>query len=142
MIVDANVLLFAVDESPRFHESARACLEGAMNGVERVGLPWVSLVAFQRIITHPRVTATPLTAEDAWNHVTDWLDTAQAWVPTPGARHRDIIGSLLISGDLRGNFVTDVDLAALAIEHGVGICSYYSDFARFEGLRWVNPSGS
>ncbi len=113
-----------------------------MNGVERVGLPWVSLVAFQRIITHPRVTATPLTAEDAWNHVTDWLDTAQAWVPTPGARHRDIIGSLLISGDLRGNFVTDVDLAALAIEHGVGICSYDSDFARFEGLRWVNPSGS
>ncbi|MEZ5159722.1 MAG: hypothetical protein R2709_02485 [Marmoricola sp.] len=73
-----------------------------MNGVERVGLPWVSLMAFQRIITHPRVTTTPLTAEEAWIHVTDWLDTEQAWVPTPGARHRDILGSLLIDGDLRG----------------------------------------
>ncbi|HMU35937.1 MAG TPA: type II toxin-antitoxin system VapC family toxin [Marmoricola sp.] len=142
MIVDANVLLYAVDESSRFHESARAWLEVAMNGVERVGLPWVSLMAFQRIITHPRVTTTPLTAEEAWIHVTDWLDTEQAWVPTPGARHRDILGSLLIDGDLRGNFVTDAHLAALAIEHGVGICSYDSDFARFEGLRWLNPSGS
>ncbi len=63
-------------------------------------------------------------------------------MPTPGARHRDILGSLLIDGDLRGNFVTDAHLAALAIEHGVGICSYDSDFARFEGLRWLNPSGS
>lgn len=142
MIVDANVLLYAVDDTSPFHASAHAWLDTAMNGIERVGLPWVSLAAFQRIITHPRATASPLTAEEAWSHVTDWLDTDQAWVPVPGARHRDIFGRLLTERDLRGNLVTDAHLAALAIEHGVGVCSYDGDFARFDGLRWVNPSAA
>lgn len=139
MIVDANVLLYAVDDQSHFHATARTWLDEAMNGVERVGLPWVSLVAFQRIITHPRATASPLAPADAWSYITDWLDADQAWVPTAGARHRDILGSLLIDGDLRGNLVTDAHLAALAIEHGTGICSFDSDFARIKGLHWINP---
>lgn len=139
MIVDANVLLYAVDESSHFHESARSWLDGALNGVERVGLPWASLMAFQRIITHPRATANPLTPADAWSFVTDWLDADQAWIPTPGARHRDILGRLLTVGDVRGNLVTDAHLASLAIEHGTSICSFDSVFARFDGLRWIHP---
>jgi toxin-antitoxin system PIN domain toxin len=139
LIVDANVLLYAVDDQSHFHTAARTWLDEAMNGVERVGLPWVSLMAFQRIITHPRVTAHPLTPAGAWRHVTDWLDADQAWLPTPGARHRDIFGQLLTDGNLHGNLVTDAHLAALAIAHGTGICSFDSDFARFEGLRWINP---
>ncbi|MGL5909260.1 MAG: TA system VapC family ribonuclease toxin [Phycicoccus sp.] len=139
MIVDANVLLYAVDERSHFHATARAWLESMMNGVERVGLPWVSLMAFQRIITHPRVTTSPLAPADAWGHVADWLDADQAWVPTPGARHRYILERLLVDGDLRGNLVTDAHLAALAIEHGTGVCSFDSDFARFDGLHWISP---
>lgn len=139
MIVDANVLLFAVDDQSRFHATARAWLDEAMNGDERVGFPWVALTAFLRIITHPRVTANPLTPAEAWSHLTDWLDAGQAWVPTPGARHRGILGRLLVDGDLRGNLVTDAHLAALAIEHGTSICSFDSDFARFPGLQWINP---
>lgn len=111
-----------------------------MNGVERVGLPWVSLMAFQRIITHPRVTANPLTPADAWSYITDWLDADQAWVPTPGSRHRDILGQLLIDGDLHGNLVTDAHLAALAIENGTGIYSFDSNFTRFNDLRWIDPN--
>ncbi len=140
MIVDANVLLYAVDDRSHFHTVARSWLDDAMNGVERVGLPWVSLTAFQRIITHPRVSANPLTPAEAWSYITDWLDAGQVWVPTPGARHRDILGALLTTGDLRGNLVTDAHLAALAIEHGTGVCSFDSDFARFEGLHWINPA--
>lgn len=60
-------------------------------------------------------------------------------MPNPGNRHSDILGRLLNDGDLRGNFVTDAHLAALAIEHGTGICSFDSDFARFNGIRWINP---
>ncbi|MBB1500702.1 type II toxin-antitoxin system VapC family toxin [Propioniciclava sp. MC1683] len=139
MIVDANVLLYAVDDTSPFHTKARTWLDDAMNGVERVGLPWVSLMAFQRIITHPRVTSDPLTPEEAWGYVTDWLDADQAWVPTPGGRHRDILGQLLVESNLRGNLVTDAHLAALAIEHGTSVCSFDGDFARFPGLRWVHP---
>lgn len=140
MIVDANVLIFAVDEQSHFHAAARTWLEGALNGVERVGFPWASLMAFQRIMTHPRITTNPLTADVAWGHVTDWLDADQAWVPTPGARHRDILGRLLVQGDARGNLVPDAHLAALALEYGTGICSFDSDFARFDGLSWINPA--
>lgn len=139
MIVDANVLLYAVDEQSHFHTTARTWLDEAMNGVERVGFPWASLMAFQRIMTHPRVTANPLTAQEAWGYIDDWLDADLAWVPTPGTRHRNILGRLLTEGNLRGNLVTDAHLAALAIEHGTGICSFDSDFARFSGLHWIHP---
>lgn len=139
MIVDANVLLYAVDDQSHFHSIARSWLDNAMNGVERVGLPWVSLMAFQRIITHPRVTARPLVPPDAWGYITEWLDADQTWVPTPGSRHRDILGRILTNGDVRGNLVTDAHLAALAFEYGTGICSFDSDFAGFEGLHWINP---
>jgi toxin-antitoxin system PIN domain toxin len=114
LIVDANVLLYAVDDQSHFHATARTWLDQAMNGVERVGLPWASLMAFQRTITHPRVTANPLGAAEAWSCVTDWLDADQAWIPLPGARHRDILGRLLVNGDARGNLITDAHLAALA----------------------------
>lgn len=138
MIVDANVLLYAVDDQSHFHSTARSWLDETMNGVERVGFPWVSLTAFQRIITHPRATANPLTPGEAWGYITDWLDADQAWVPTPGTRHRDILGRLLVDGSLRGNLVSDAHLAALSIEHGTGICSFDSDFARFP-VSWINP---
>lgn len=114
-------------------------LEEALNGVERVGLPWLSLMAFQRIAAHPRATPTPLNAAAAWSYVTDWLDADQTWIPEAGPRHRDILGTLLVDGDLRGNLVSDARLAALAIEHGTGVCSYDSDFARFRDLRWIHP---
>lgn len=140
MIVDANVLLYAVDEQAHFHVVARDWLGEAMNGVERVGFPWASLLAFQRISTHPRAAANPLTAEQAWGYTTDWLDADQAWIPTPGSRHREILGRLLMQGDVRGNLVTDAHLAALALEYGTAICSFDSDFARFAGLQWINPS--
>lgn len=139
MIVDANVLLYAVDEQSVFHHVAKTWLTGAFNGVERVGLPWVSLLAFQRIITHPRVLEQPLTAQEAWGLVTDWLDADLAWIPNPGDQHHRIIGSLLCGGDVRGNLVTDAHLAALALEYGTSLCSFDSDFARFSGLRWINP---
>lgn len=139
MIVDANVLLYAVDEQSSFHASAKTWLDSAMNGTERVGLPWATLLAFQRIITHPRATVSPLTPDEAWAFVGEWLDADRTWIPLPGSRHREILGRLITDGVLRGNLITDAHLAALALEHGVGICSFDSDFARFGQLRWISP---
>lgn len=139
MIVDANVLLYAVDESAHHHDVARDWLTAAMNGDERVGLPWSSLLAFQRISTNPRVSASPRSTSEAWRFITDWLDADQTWIPEPGTRHRAILERLLVDGDLRGNLVTDAHLAALAIEHGTAVCSFDTDFAGFDGLRWYRP---
>jgi predicted nucleic acid-binding protein len=50
-----------------------------------------------------------------------------------------VLGKLLAQPGVHGNLVTDAHLAALAIEHGLTLCSTDGDFARFQGLRWQNP---
>lgn len=139
MLVDANILLFAVDKSSRFHEAAAGWLTDQLNGPARVGLPWQSLTAFLRISTHPRAAEHPLTPRDAWSHVESWLAAEPAWVPTPTDRHAEILGGLIARHDLRGNLISDAELAALAIEHGLTMCSADTDFARFTEIRWLNP---
>lgn len=139
MIVDANILLYSIDDRSPFHEPAREWLEQALNGPTRIGLPWMSLTAFLRISTHPRASTHPLTPAEAWSFIGDWLDAEPAWIPAATARHAEILQRLVIDGDLRGNLVSDAHLAALAIEHGVGVCSADSDFARFPELTWINP---
>lgn len=139
MLVDANVLLYAVDHSSRFHDRARAWLEGALNGPHRVGIPWISLTAFVRIATNARATSSPLQPADAWSMVETWLDADVVWTPEPGSGHRNILGRLVTEMDLRGNLVSDAVLAALCVEHGLEIVSADSDFARFTEVVWRNP---
>lgn len=140
MIVDANILLYATDESSPFHANSVHWLEGALNGPRRIGLPWSSLMAFVRIATHPRVASDPLSAADAWGYVEAWLDAPAAWIPAPGRGHREILGRLVRDLDVRGNLVSDAALAALCIEYGTGIASADSDFARFTEIEWINPA--
>ena len=139
MLVDANLLLFAVDRSSPFHDAARAWLTNALNGTERVGLPWLALGAFLRIVTHPRASDHPLTPEAAWRHVTDWLACDTVWIPDPTERHEEVLGALVATHHPRGNLITDAQIAALAIEHGLTVYSADTDFARFTEVRWVNP---
>lgn len=139
MLVDADILLYAVDERSRPHRAARNWLEEALNGSRRVGLPWQSLLAFVRIVTHPRALPAPLAPADAWSYVADWLDAPAAWVPLPGRGYRDILGRLVSDLELRGNLVSDAALAALALEHGLAVVSADSDFARFRELTWMDP---
>ena len=139
MLVDANLLLYAVDEASPFHARARQWLEDALNGTRRVGLPWVSLTAFLRIVPNPRALAEPLAPAEAWALVDAWLDAPTAWLPTPGRGHRAILGRLIADLDLRANLIPDAVLAALCIEHGREMISADTDFARFTGLSWRNP---
>lgn len=139
MLIDANLLLFARDATSPRHETASTWLEEVLNGTTRVGLPWMSLVAFVRIATHPRVYELPLSVSEAWDQVEEWLDAPASWIPEPTDAHRLVLGGLLGEHRVTGNLVSDAHLAALAIEHGVELCYADSDFARFDGLRWRTP---
>ena len=116
-------------------------MEAALNGPRRVGIPWNSLTAFVRITTNPRALREPLTAAEAWSFVDGWLDAPTVWIPSPGPRHRDILGRLIRDLDLRANLVGDAALAALCVEYGLQIVSADSDFARFGEIGWLNPVG-
>ncbi|MBO0839577.1 MAG: type II toxin-antitoxin system VapC family toxin [Sciscionella sp.] len=139
MIVDVNVLVYATYPKSPHHDRAHAWLHNALNGSTRVGLPWESLTGFQRVVTDARMFTSPLTPQKAWSDVTNWLAADNAWIPVPGPRHAEILGQLIVDGDLRGKRVPDAHLAAMAIENGVGVCSADTDFARFPGLHWINP---
>lgn len=139
MLVDANILLYSVDASSPFHDRANDWMFSSMNGDRRIGLPWISLLAFLRIATNPRASERPLNADEAWEHIDGWLDAPAAWVPEPGHGFRSILHDLMTRLDVRANLVTDAYLAALCIEHGLTIVSADSDFARFPDVTWLNP---
>ena len=139
MIVDANILLYAVDEDSAFHPSAKQWLEDALNGPRRVGLPWQSLTGFMRIATNPRAVPNPLDPADAWDIVEAWLDAQNSWIPQPGPGYREILGRMVRDLHLSANLVPDAALAALCIEHGLAVVSADSDFARFPEVSWINP---
>jgi toxin-antitoxin system PIN domain toxin len=123
VIVDANVLLFAEDRSSPHHGPALEWLTDALNGPIRTGLPWPSLLAFVRIRTNPRAFERPLSPGDAWSRVTAWLAAPSAWVPRPTERHADLLGQLIVEHHLGSSLIPDAHLAALALEHGVGVCA-------------------
>lgn len=139
MLVDSNILLFAVGERSPFHVAAREWLTEQLNGPRRIGFPWASLLAFARIATNPRASTNALTPEAAWQHVTEWLEPEVAWIPAPTEAHGEVLGGLITRHHLRGNLIPDAHLAALAIEHGLTLVSSDSDFARFTEIRWENP---
>ncbi|MGN6372032.1 MAG: type II toxin-antitoxin system VapC family toxin [Solirubrobacteraceae bacterium] len=139
MLLDANLLLYAVHKGAPQHERAADWLTEQLNGSKRVGLPWQSLGAFLRISTHPRAFERPLSPAIAWERVTDWLSAPVAWVPQPGPEHARILGQLIETYEAGGNLIPDAQLAALALEHGVALCSTDTDFARFRELRWIDP---
>lgn len=139
MLIDANLLLFAVDDESPFHVKARDWLNNQLNGDQRVGIPWQSLGAFVRIITHQGITKRALDPDVAWQRVEDWLTNDLVWTPAPTPHHAQVLGGLIERHQPRGNLITDTQLAALAIEHGIEVCSADTDFARFTEIRWNNP---
>lgn len=139
ILVDANLLIYAVNRDAPVHHQAKDWLERAINGPETVGLAWSVLLAFLRITTRPGLFASPLRPEAALDQVQEWLDQRTVVTPEPGSKHARILRDLLLVLGSGGNLISDCHLAALAIEHGATLYSSDYDFARFPSLRWKNP---
>lgn len=138
-LVDANVLLYAVNEDAPLHATARRWLDSALVGPDRVAFTWIVLLAFLRLSTHPAVFPEPLEIRDAAAIVEGWLGAPSAVVLHPTDRHIDVLSGLLGPTGTAANLVNDAHLAALALEHGGVVVSFDNDFGRFSGLRWSTP---
>jgi toxin-antitoxin system PIN domain toxin len=139
ILIDANLLIYATDPRSEKHELAQHWLDAQLSGETRVGLPWESLLAYMRIVTNPRIFERPQSIRSAWHTVEQWLDCDCVWIPTPGPAHRSVLAGLLAALGGGSKLIPDAYLAALAMEHGLALCSSDGDFARFQGLRWNNP---
>ncbi len=139
ILVDVNLLIYATFSNTPQHIPARTWIESQLNGANRVGLPWHSLLGYLRVATNPRAFAGAISMSDAWSQVEGWLACEPVWIPEPTERHTKVLGALLAQHSVHGNLVSDAHLAALAIEHGLTLCSTDGDFARFRELKWLNP---
>ena len=139
ILVDANLLIYAHVSTFAQHPAARSWLDQQLNGSARVGLAWPSVVAFLRIVTNPRVFERPAPMAAAWRQMQDWLACDTVWTPSPAERHAEILGGFLALPGMQANLVPDAHLAAIAVAHGLVLCSTDGDFARFPDLRWTNP---
>jgi toxin-antitoxin system PIN domain toxin len=139
ILLDANLLLYATISDFEQHAAARAWFDQRLNAPARVGLPWPTLLAFVRISTNPRIFPQPMGMSEAWRRVVAWLDLPTVWVPEPTERHRELLDSFLTGPAGSSKLVSDAHLAAIAVSHGLVLCSTDGDFARFKALRWENP---
>ena len=138
-LVDANVLLYAVNRDSVYHIRLRRWWEDTVGSDEPVGLCWMVLLAFLRIATHPGVFPQPLTVAQAAATVSRWLSHPNVRVVTELEQHWGVLRGLLHETGTAANLTADAHLAAMAITHGAVLVSCDADFARFQGLRWENP---
>jgi uncharacterized protein len=140
ILVDANVLLYAYQPRSEFHERCRAWVEEAFSGEEPVCLAWVTILAFIRISTNPRIFEQPLLGSEAVSAVSSWLERPSLSVIEAGERCWEILRQLLVEAQVSGPLVMDAFLAALALENGATLVTTDRDFARFPNLKVRNPA--
>ncbi|MGC2638381.1 MAG: TA system VapC family ribonuclease toxin [Acidobacteriaceae bacterium] len=139
IVIDVNLLLYAYVRSASAHLAAKAWLERVFTRREPLGLPWQSVSAFLRIATNPNIPVGSMTMDQCIAIVEQWFARPQVRLITPTDRHWEIYRNLLLDGQVRGTLTSDAELAALTIEYGGVLHTTDRDFARFPGLRWINP---
>jgi toxin-antitoxin system PIN domain toxin len=141
IVPDVNLLVYAYNSDAALHGRARQWWEDAVRGRQPVGLPWVVMLGFLRVITSRAVFARPMRSETALRHVRTWLGQPSVHPLQPGPRHLEILTGFAEAGALAPAVMTDAHIAALAVENQATVHSNDADFGRFPGLRWRNPLG-
>lgn len=139
ILVDANLLLYAVNSAAPHHASARQWLDESLSSVEPVGFAWPVILAFLRIATHPSLFPRPLSPDGAVAKMNAWLAQPTAHIIDAGDQHWERLAESVRLTQSRGNLIQDAHLAALAAEQGATLYSTDADFSRFPGLKWKNP---
>ena len=138
-LVDANVLIYAINSDAPQHELSRRWLERALSGSEPIGLAWHVILAFLRITTHRSIMERRLSAEQAIEFVDSWLAQPPVEVVVPGPGHWAVLRALMTASGTAGNLTSDAHLAALALEGGWTLVTTDEDFRRFAGVTVLNP---
>ncbi|MFN0129536.1 MAG: TA system VapC family ribonuclease toxin [Verrucomicrobiales bacterium] len=139
IVPDANVLIFAHDEASPHHGRARGWWESALSGAEPVGLPWVVVLAFTRLLTHPQICENPLSIVQVRQIVGQWLAQPHVRLTQVSDQALERFFDLLQEAGGGGNLSTNALIALHAMEHSATVFSNDRDFDRFAGVRRVNP---
>jgi len=139
IIPDINLLAYAYNTDAPHHEEAREWWSDCLSEPQMVGIPWVVILGFVRIMTSRVVMTDPMDPLEALDRTRSWLYRPQAHLLVPGPRHLEILTEIMGAARASGRLTTDAHLAAMAIERQAELHSNDADFSRFPGLRWTNP---
>jgi len=139
IVIDANLLLYAYSTAAPEHRRARGWVEEVFSGEALVGLPWLSVAAFIRVLSNANLHGERFTVIELVEIVERWIGSSNVRLLSPGERHRALFQEMLLKSQARGPMTTDAELAALTIEYGGVLYTTDRDFSRFPGLRWKNP---
>ncbi len=139
IIPDANLLIYANSPTSAFHAASKAWLEKILSSAEPVGIPILSVYAFLRFFTNATIHPKPATFQQVAAIIDTWLALPHARMLYPGDRHWELLQQLAAQVRLQGAQTTDAAIAAIALEYGGVIHTNDRDFARFPGIRWINP---
>jgi toxin-antitoxin system PIN domain toxin len=138
--VDANVLLYASDETSPVHAAARSVVQRLADGPEIAYLFWPTVMAYLRIATHPAIFARPLTAAEAIGNVEQLL--ARPHVRTTGEQERFWTSYREVADDAMpaGHLLPDAHLVTLMLENDVRtIWTRDRDYRRFPRIEVRDP---
>ena len=139
ILPDANLLLYAYDQSSPFHPKAAAWFENIMSRPGPVILLPAVVFGFVRISTHPRIFTSPLSVAEASAHVRSWLGRKHVRLHDMLLEDVNAALSLLESAGTAGNLTTDAQIAAIALRLDAEVHTADLDFGRFAGVRFSNP---
>ena len=138
--IDANVLLYASDQSSPVHQRAREFVGRLADGPEIAYLFWPTVMAYLRIATHAAVFARPLSIVEAAGNIEQLL--ARPHVRTAGEGEAFWRTFVAVSDDAlpSGNLVPDAHLVTLMLENDVRtIWTRDRDFRRFSRIKVRDP---
>jgi toxin-antitoxin system PIN domain toxin len=138
--IDTDILLYASEQESPHHERVKKFLEARGEDPDLLCLSWVTLMGYQRIATHPSIFRNPLSAQQAWENVTNLLALPRCRVITEQQGFQQEYERVSQAIGVKGNLVPDAHLAAILQQHGVSkIYTADTDFRKFEFLTVVNP---
>jgi toxin-antitoxin system PIN domain toxin len=138
-LLDANVLIYAFRRDSPHHAPCHEWLGAALAGGEPVATTSLVELALLRISTLPSLGSSAAKPSDVFRFLDAVRARPVALRVEPGERHPRLFAALCEALRLRGNDVNDAFLAALAIEYDATLVSADRGFARFPGLKLVDP---
>jgi hypothetical protein len=138
--VDTNILVYAEIISSAHHDRALGLLTELAGDPRPWAIPWPCIYEFLRVVTHPRVFHPPVPMERALSDLGQILGSPSLRLLSETPRHAEIMGRVLVGGNVSGNLTHDAHIAALCLEHGVSeLLTGDRDFRRFPELSVVDP---
>ena len=138
-LVDTNLLVYATFRAAPEHARTRSWLETELS-TAGAAICWPVLYALWRLITSPRIAGhSAVSVATGWSVVSGYLAQPAMRLVQPGSQHAAIAAELAHTPGLRSDDVPDIEIAALAIEHGLALATHDHGFRRFSQLRVADP---